>query len=103
VGRYGSLVVFSGMPLIEKVHPLQGGYLSRRNRRTRHPGSPPEIALLFWRVNNIRRRVIRDHKSHGYTEIAIARLPKEEEVRLELLHVRGNRPPVIPELHSGHA
>jgi hypothetical protein len=100
------------MPLIEKVHPLQGGYLRCRNRRTRRPGSPPDIALLFfvrhwadtvakaprlvvlvWRVNNIRRRVIRDQKSHGYTDIALARLPKEEEGKLELLNVRGNRPP----------
>ncbi len=33
-----SLVVFRGMPLIEKVHPLQGGYLRRKVRRTRRPG-----------------------------------------------------------------
>src|SRR5262249_2499867 len=35
-----SIVQFSGIPLIEKVHPLQGGYLRRKNRRTRRPGLP---------------------------------------------------------------
>ena len=105
-----SLVVFRGMPLIEKVHPLQGGYLRRRIRRTRRPGSLPDVALLFyvrhwadtlgkaarlaalvWRVNNIRRRVIREHKSHGYTDMAIAKLPQEAEDKLEMLQVREHR------------
>ena len=43
-----SLVVFRGMPLIEHVHPLQGGYLRLKVRRTRRPGSPPTNALLFY-------------------------------------------------------
>ena len=42
-----SLVVFRGMPLIEGVHPLQGGYFRHRLRRTRRPGSPHDNALLF--------------------------------------------------------
>jgi len=102
-----SLVVFRGMPLIEKVHPLQGGYLRRRVRRTRRPGLPPDSVLLFyvrhwantlvkfaqlvglvWRVDRIRRRVVREHALHGYTDIAIARLPQEMEDNLELMHDR---------------
>ena len=43
-----SLVVFRGMPLIEHVHPLQGGYLRLKVRRTRRPGSPPTNAMLFY-------------------------------------------------------
>lgn len=43
-----SLVVFRGMPLIEGVHPLQGGYLRLKIRRTRRPGSPANLALLFY-------------------------------------------------------
>jgi hypothetical protein len=102
-----SLVVFRGMPLIEDVHPLQGGYLRRRIRRSRRPGSPSDNALLFhirhwthtlaklvrfgtlvWRVNRIRRRVLREHALHGYTDMAIASLPQEAEDRLEMMQER---------------
>ena len=102
-----SLVVFRGMPLIEGVHPLQGGYLRRKVRRTRRPGSPPDNVLLFygrhgthtltkfvrlavlvWRVNRIRRRVLREHALQGYTDLAIAKLPQEAEDRLEMMRDR---------------
>jgi hypothetical protein len=102
-----SLVVFRGMPLIEHVHPLQGGYLRRKVRRTRRPGSPPDNALLFyashwtdtlvkigrlvallWGVNQIRRRVLREHVRNGYTDVAIAKLPREAEDRLEMMRHR---------------
>jgi hypothetical protein len=43
-----SLVVFRGMPLVENVHPLQGGYFRRKVRRTRRPGMPSEKLLLFY-------------------------------------------------------
>jgi hypothetical protein len=91
-----SLIVFRGMPLIERVHPLQGGYLCRKIRRTRRPGSPHDNAPLFyvcywietlvkvgrlaalvWRVNQIRRRASREHALYGYTDMAIAKLPRE--------------------------
>ena len=106
-----SLVVFRGMPLIEHVHPLQGGYLRRKVRRTRRPGSPPDQALLFyprywmgtlgkfgrfaalvWRVNQIRRRVLREHADNAYTDVAIAKLPQEVEDRLEMLQDRPRMP-----------
>ncbi len=102
-----SLVVFRGMPLIECVHPLQGGYLRRRLRRTRRPGSPHENALLFavrhwthtvvkfarlaslvWRVNRIRRRVLREYELHGYSDIAIEKLAQEAEDKLEMMQDR---------------
>src|SRR6185437_13641384 len=109
-----SLVVFRGMPLIENVHPLQGGYVRRRVRRTRRPGSPPEGALRFyprhwattalklarlgalvWRVNRMRRRIVRDQAQQPYTDIAIMRLGEEQEGRLELLQERPRREPVV--------
>jgi hypothetical protein len=87
-----SLVVFRGMPLIERVHPLQGGYVRRRVRRTRRPGSPKDFAPLFylghwsgtiaklvrlgllvWKVDRIRRRVEAEHIAAPYSDIAIAR------------------------------
>ena len=43
-----SLVVFRGMPLIEDVHPLQGGDLRRKICRSRRPGSPSDNTLLFY-------------------------------------------------------
>jgi radical SAM superfamily enzyme YgiQ (UPF0313 family) len=102
-----SLVVFRGMPLIEEVHPLQGGYLRRKVRRSRRLGSAPENALLFYvrhwantlvkfgrfvalvaRVNRIRRRILREHARDGYTDMAIAKLPQEAESRLEMMQAR---------------
>ena len=99
-----SLVVFRGMPLIEHVHPLQGGYLRRKVRRTRRPGSRPDNALSFyarhladtllktgrlvalvWRVNQIRRRVLREHAREGYADVAITKLSQEAEDRLEMI------------------
>ena len=89
-----SLAVFRGMPLIENVHPLQGGYLRRRLRRSRRPGFPAENAILFqvkhwtltlakiarfvslvWRLNRIRRRAIRELALCPYTDAAITRSP----------------------------
>ena len=102
-----SLVVFRGMPLIEDVHPLQGGYLRRKVRRSRRPGSPSDNTLLFyvrhwthtltkharlaalvWHVNRIRRRAAREHALRGYTDMAIVRLPQEGEDRLETMRNR---------------
>ena len=102
-----SLVVFRGMPLIEHVHPLQGGYLRRKVRRTRRPGSLSDNALLFyarhwtdtlvkvgrlvallWRVNQIRRRVLREHARNGYNDVAISKLSQETENQLEMMRDR---------------
>jgi hypothetical protein len=106
-----SLVLFRGMPLIEHVHPLQGGYLRLKVRRTRRPGSPPDPTLLFyprywtgtfakfgrfvalvWRVNRIRRRVLRERSDNTYTDVAIAKLPQEAEDRLEMMQDRPRMP-----------
>jgi hypothetical protein len=106
-----SLVVFRGMPLIENVHPLQGGYLRRKIRRTRRPGAPHDNALLFhirhsahtlaklvqllillWQVDRIRRRAIRDHELHGYSDVAITPLSPEAEDRLEMMQERRTLP-----------
>ena len=109
-----SLVVFRGMPLIEKIHPLQGGYLRRRIRSTRRPGLPRENVVLFhlrhwtntavklgkfglllYRINRIRRRVLAEHERQPYTDVAIRKLARESEAQLELMHAR---PP-----HAEHA
>jgi Radical SAM superfamily len=102
-----SLVVFCGMPLIEKIHPLQGGYIRRRVRRSRRPGAKRDFAPVFYlwhwsntvaklgrlgallcRVNRIRKRVEAEHAVKPYTDIAITRLAPEEEADLEMLQER---------------
>ena len=102
-----SLVMFRGMPLIEGVHPLQGGYVRRKIRATRRPGSPPDNRLLFyvrhfantvsktvrllhllWQMDRIRRRIMREHAVLPYTDIAISKLEREAEDQLEMLRER---------------
>ena len=41
------LMWFWGCVTIEKIHPLEGGYLRRKVRTDRRPGLPVEPALLF--------------------------------------------------------
>ncbi len=42
------LLWFWGCVKLEKVHPLQGGYLRRKARRDRRPGLPLENPLIFY-------------------------------------------------------
>ncbi|PPQ40097.1 Radical SAM superfamily enzyme YgiQ, UPF0313 family [Rhodoblastus acidophilus] len=42
------LLWFWGCVRLEKLHPLQGGYLRRKHRRDRRPGLPLENPLLFY-------------------------------------------------------
>jgi hypothetical protein len=43
---------------------------------------------LVWRINQIRRRVLREHALHGYTDIAIAKLPQKAEDGLKMMQER---------------
>jgi hypothetical protein len=84
------LIWFWAAVQVEKVHPLQGGYLRRRVRRDRRPGLPLENPLLFYPrviathiVNHIRvgglalklwklRRELRhDPNARNYTDLAL--------------------------------
>jgi hypothetical protein len=42
-----SIAQFRSIPLYEKVHPLQSGYIRRKIRTLRRPGMPREAALIF--------------------------------------------------------
>ena len=102
-----SIVQFRSIPLIENVHPLQGGYVRRKVRRTRRPGLPRENPLLFyprrlvesayaitrtlamlWWIDRIRRRVLREAKRLSYNDLAITPLLPDAEERLALLQER---------------
>lgn len=42
------LMGFWGWSLVERVHPLEGGYVRRKHRADRRPGFPREPAWRFW-------------------------------------------------------
>ena len=42
------LIWFYGCVTIEKIHPLEGGYLRRKVRPDRRPGLPMENPLIFY-------------------------------------------------------
>ena len=42
------LIWFYGCVTMEKIHPLEGGYLRRKARRDRRPGLPLENPLMFY-------------------------------------------------------
>jgi hypothetical protein len=54
-----------------------------------------QFVALVWRVNQIRRRALREHALHGYTDIAIAKLPQDAENRLDMMQHRP-RPEMEP-------
>jgi hypothetical protein len=99
-----NIVQFLGTPTIEGLHPLQGGYLRRKRRSSRRPGLPPPPPVLFharrlaetalatgrmlallWRVDRIRRRVLREARQGAYTDVALSTLSPEAEEGLALL------------------
>ena len=81
------LIWFYGCVTIEKIHPLEGGYLRRKVRRDRRPGLQIEHPLIFypkyalgligkhlaiarivWRMSTVRRAIKRDPNAHTYCD-----------------------------------
>ena len=81
---------------LEKIDPLEGGYLLRKYRKDRRPNLPLEspfvfypryladllykhvkIAQLVWRYGGFRRRLKRDPNACNYTDLALT--PYEED------------------------
>src|SRR4029453_9208854 len=46
--RLSMLMGFWGWSLVERVHPLEGGYVRCKRRADRRPGMPREPAWRFW-------------------------------------------------------
>jgi hypothetical protein len=88
---------FKGCIGIEKIHPLEGGFLRMKFRRTRRSGQPLESALLFYpkflietvskvtrwislytRLRLIYRKVKRDPSRHEYMDLAITPVTDDE-------------------------
>ena len=91
---------------VEKIHPLEGGYLRRKYRHDRRPGFPRESPLLFyprylaelahkhvemvrliWRMNRIRRRLARDPAARDYMDQALTPPTEAELARFDLFTV----------------
>jgi len=100
------LLWFYGCVIIEKIHPLEGGYLRRKVRRDRRPGFPIENPLVFypkylldliakhvrigrmiWRLGRVRRAIKRDPDRSGYMDLALTPVPDDELESLEMFQV----------------
>jgi hypothetical protein len=99
------LVWFQGCVTIEKIHPLEGGYLRRKVRTDRRPGLPIESPLIFypryvfgliakhlaiarmvWRMGAVRRSIKRDPQARNYTDLALTPTTKAELDDLEMFN-----------------
>ena len=107
VGRMMFLLLwFYGCVTVEKLHPLQGGYLRRKVRNDRRPGLPIERSLVFypkfaldlvakhvvllwliWRSGAVRRAIKRDPLARAYRDQALTPVTAAELDDLELFTV----------------
>ncbi len=100
------LIWFYGCVTIEKIHPLEGGYLRRKVRRDRRPGMKIENPLLFypkylaevvakhvkiagivWRMGRTRRAIKRDPKARLYRDLALTPVADADLDTLEMFQV----------------
>ncbi|HYA72703.1 MAG TPA: radical SAM protein [Roseiarcus sp.] len=100
------LIWFYGCVTIEKIHPLEGGYLRRKVRTDRRPGMAIEnpvtffvkyvadlvakhfaIARIVWRMGAVRRSIKRDPQARHYRDQALSPVTDEELDRLEMFSV----------------
>ena len=104
VGKVLFLVLwFFGCKTIEGVHPLEGGWLRRKYRKDRRPGLAVENAAVFyakylahvvhghyailtlwWKYNQIRRRIKADPKRRDYMDLALTPVTEGELDELDL-------------------
>jgi hypothetical protein len=94
---------FKGCIGIERIHPLEGGFLRLKFRRDRRSGLPLEPALLFYpkylveilvkqvrwislyaRLYRIYREIKRDPRRHEYTDLALTPVADDEVETREL-------------------
>ncbi len=100
------LIWFYGCVTVEKIHPLEGGYLRRKARRDRRPGMPIENPVIFypkyaleligkhlaitrvvWRMGAVRRAIKRDPQARAYRDQALTPVSEAELDDLEMFNV----------------
>jgi hypothetical protein len=111
-----ALTIFSGASRIERVHPLQFGYVRRKLRTQRRSGMHVVNPLLFYpwravdfaltaarwlrlamRYRAILRRVLADPNAQGYTDHALQPVTEEAQGTDELVKVFADK---IPRTHG---
>jgi Radical SAM superfamily len=99
------LIWFWGCVNLEKIHPLEGGYMRRKVRRDRRPGLPLENPLVFyprylgelirkhavvagfiWRLGRIRRALKRDPTARNYRDDALTPVSAAELDELQIFN-----------------
>ncbi len=97
------LLCFHGCIMFEGIHPLEGGVVRWRGRRSRRPGMPMEPAWTFWptqiwgafrtvwkwcalgwKLNRLRKKVENDPDKLQYSDLSLMSLPDESEAHLDL-------------------
>jgi len=97
------LLWYYAMVALEKIDPLEGGYLRRKYRKDRRPTLPVEspwsfypryvldllskhvqLAALVWRYGGFRRHLKRDPNARNYTDIALTSVDEERSEEMEL-------------------
>ncbi len=100
------LMWFAGCVTVERLHPLEGGYLRRKVRTDRRPGLPLRPALLFypaygfelaakhvriarmvWRMARVRKSIKRDPRARDYMDTALTPVTDDEVDALEMFQV----------------
>jgi len=117
---------FMGSINIERIHPLEGGFLRRRYRRDRRPGLPIEPAWLFYpkhygsvigrlarwtalyfKLRRIYLRIKKDPQRYAYTDLAMTPVADDELETHELFNTGAAQAYVakakhIKEAQEGH-
>ena len=107
------LLCFYGCIIFEGIHPLEGGVVRWRGRRSRRPGMPVEPAWTFyptqiwgafttgwrwcalgWKLNQLRRKVESDPHKREYTDLALTPVTEDSEQELDLLKTYAQHIPI---------
>jgi radical SAM superfamily enzyme YgiQ (UPF0313 family) len=100
------LIWYYGCYALEKVHPLQGGYLRRKYRKDRRPPLPIEnpfafyaryaadviykhvkLAQAIWRFGRFRERLRGDPAARNYTDLAMTPVVEDDLDAFELFKI----------------
>ena len=103
------LFCFYGCIMFEGIHPLEGGLVRWRGRRSRRPNMPVESSWKFypkqirivvsmtwqwcslaWKLNQLRRKVENDPSKLLYSDSSLQTFPDEAEDHLDLHQTYGS-------------
>ena len=107
---------------LEKLDPLEGGYLRRKHRKERRPTMPIESPFVFypkyfgqllrthlaliplaWRFGRLRAQLKRDPNARNYTDLALTPVADEEAGISEIFQKTGPAKPVLVQLQASES